>query len=270
MQKKLSIIFSGSDQINNTNFVMGLQEKLGMSFPISGGSIPNNLNQKRSPISFNQELLRDAAWGILWSGKINFNLITKHSWQPLGKPRYVTKAERNIVNEIDEAPAVNLYKEYFSKNTAEIGRDIKRLSAFYPLGIRTEEKNEFLLRSATSIKPDGSLVFSGDVPQGSSIRLMISSKQACLNTAKEVAQSILKNAAGKKIRFALILNSLSRFTVLGRSANQEIKIIKNTIGEDIPMAGIFTSAEDAPLNTINYLGRTYIHNNSLAILTMFS
>ena len=97
---------------------------------------------------------------------------------------------------------------------------------------------------------------------------MISSKQACLNTAKEAAQTVAKNMGDKKIKFALILNSLSRYIVLGRSSGQEIKIIKNILGQDVPLAGIFTSAEEAPLNTINYLGRTYIHNNSLAILAM--
>lgn len=268
MRRNLSIVLSGTDRINNTNFVMGLQDKLGKSFPIVGGAIPNNPSQKRNPLSFNQELLPDAAWGILWGGKLNFSLVIKHSWQPLGKPRYVTKANGNVVNEIDDEPAVNLYKEYFSKNTTELSEDIKRLSAFYPLGIRSEEKKEFLLRSVVSLKPDGSLVFLGDVPQGSIVRLMISSKQACLNTAKEAAKTVAKNMVGKKIKFALILSSLSRYIVLGRSASQEIKIIKNTLGEDVPLAGLYTSAEAAPLNTMDYLGRTYIHNNSLAILTM--
>jgi hypothetical protein len=266
-RRNLSIILSGTDKINNTSFLSGLQEKLGKSFPIIGGSITSELDPKNYPLFCNQERLRDAAWGILWGGKLNFSLTIKHSWQPLGKPRCVTMASGNIVNEIDNEPAADLYKEYFSMNAEELNKSIKHLSASYPLGIRIEN-NEFIIRSAVALRKDGSLVFTGDVPEGSIVRLMISSKQSCLNSAKEAAETVLKNMGAKKIKLVLILNSLSRYIVLGRQAGREISIIKETLGEDVPIAGLYTSTEEAPTNTINYLGRTYIHNNSLVMLTI--
>ncbi|MFA7272186.1 MAG: FIST C-terminal domain-containing protein, partial [Candidatus Omnitrophota bacterium] len=128
--------------------------------------------------------------------------------------------------------------------------------------------NDYLLRSIVSIESDGSLVFRGEVPQGSYVRLMISSKEACLLSASNVAKTTLRNVGGKKIKFAFILNSLSRNILLGRQAIQEIKLIRDILGEDVPLSGIYTSAEQAPLNSINYLGKTYFHNNSIALLTI--
>jgi hypothetical protein len=97
---------------------------------------------------------------------------------------------------------------------------------------------------------------------------MISSKEACLASASSAAKTALKNTGGKKIKFALIFNSLSRNVILGRQATQEIKLIRDILGEDVPLAGIYTSAEQAPLNSINYLGKAYFHNNSIAVLTI--
>ncbi|MDD5196824.1 MAG: FIST N-terminal domain-containing protein [Candidatus Omnitrophota bacterium] len=265
VRRNLSVIFSNTSAVYNSNFITGLQEKLGRSFPLVGASITAH---KESCLYFGPEILHNAACGILWGGKLNFNLEIGHGWQPLGKPRYVTRSLGDIVNEIDGVPAANLYKEYFAKEIPELKKELKRLSVFYPLGLRISENNDYLLRSIVSIESDGSLVFRGEVPQGSYVRLMISSKEACLLSASNVAKTTLRNVGGKKIKFAFILNSLSRNILLGRQAIQEIKLIRDILGEDVPLSGIYTSAEQAPLNSINYLGKTYFHNNSIALLTI--
>ncbi|MDD2679203.1 MAG: FIST N-terminal domain-containing protein [Candidatus Omnitrophica bacterium] len=265
VRRNLSVIFSNTEALYSSSFITGLQERLGMSFPLVGASITDH---KESCLYFGSEILRNAACGILWGGKFNFNLGIEHGWEPLGKPRYVTRSQGDIVNEIDGAPAVNLYKEYFAKEIPWLKKELRRLSAFYPLGMRISEKKEYLLRSIVAIQDDGSLVFRGEVPQGSSVRLMISSKEACLLSASNAAKTALKNMGGKKIKLALILDSLSRNILLGRQAAQEIKLIQDILGTDVPLAGIYTSAEQAPLNAINYLGRVYFHNNSIAVLTL--
>ena len=269
VRRDLSVIFSNTSMGDYSNLLTGIQEKLGKSFPLVGASLPKNIDHIENHLYFNREILDNSACGILWGGKLNFSLGVEHGWQPLGKPRYVTRAQGDTVNEIDGMPAVNLYKEYFGKETLELNRVLKHISIFYPLGIAVSEKKEYLLRSVVSIKNDGSLLFRGEVPEGSMVRLMISSKDACLASATGAAQAAFDNAKGKKIKFALVLNSLSRYALLGRQAAQEIKIVKNALGEETPFAGIYTAAEQAPFGSSNYnLGKTYIHNNSITILTI--
>jgi len=269
VRRNLSVVFSNTDTAESSNLVKGLQEKLGRSFPLVGGSVSKSMDDKESCVYFDSEILNNAACGILWGGKLNFSLGVGHGWQPLGKPRYVTRAALDTVNEIDGAAAVNLYKEYFGKEISELKKELARLSVFYPLGIAVSEKKEYLLRSVVSIKNDGSLLFRGEVPEGSMVRLMISSKESCLESAAKAAQIALNNLKGKKIKFALVLNSFSRQALLGRLAAQEIRLVRDTLGIDVPLAGIYTSAEQAPLSSINYnLGETYFHNNSIAVLAV--
>lgn len=269
VRRNLSVIFSNTEAAQSSGLITGLQEKLGKSFPLIGASIPRNVDHQENSLYFNAEILNNASCGILWGGKLNFNLGIEHGWQPLGKPRYVTKATADVVQEIDGQAAVDLYKEYFAKEIPELKRELKRISVFYPLGISISEKKEYLLRSVVAIRNDGSLVFQGEVPQGSAVRLMISSKESCLASARKAAEAAVKNMEGKKIKFALVLDSLSRYTLLGRQATQEIKIVREILGENVPMAGLYTSAEEAPLGFISYsLGKTYFHNNSIAVLTI--
>jgi len=56
--------------------------------------------------------------------------------------------------------------------------------------------------------------------------------------------------------------------LLGRQENIEISAIKEVFGADVPILGAYTLAEEAPLNSTDYLGTSYFHNNSIAILAM--
>ena len=268
IRRSLSVIFSDLHPEDNSNFILGFQEKLGSSFPLIGASILKNVENKKNSLYFSQEAINDAGCGILWGGKLNFGLGTRDGWQPLGKPHHITKASGNIVYEIEGEPAVNLYKEYFAKEAFELNNNIKHISIFYPLGISVSEKKEYILRSVLRINDDGSLAFQADVPQGCVARLMISSKESCLEGTAKAAEDATRNLAGKKIQFALIFNSFSRYARLGRQATQEIAIIKDILGKDVPLGGIYTSLEQAPLNSINYLGKAYCYNNSITILTI--
>jgi len=269
VRRNLSILFSNADTSESSNLVRGIQEKLGRSFPLVGGSVPKKTGHQENSVYFNTEILNNAACGVLWGGRLNFSLGVGHGWQPLGKPRYVTKAGQDTINEIDGGPAVNLYKDYFGKEIYDLRKELKRLSVFYPLGIAVSERKEYLLRSVVSINDDGSLLFRGEVPQGSLIRLMISSKESCLESAAKAAQIAVNNLKEKKIKFALVFSSFSRYALLGRRSGQEIRLVRDALGKDVPLAGIYTSVEQAPLSSLNYtLGETYFHNNSIAVLAV--
>jgi len=269
VRRNFSVIFSNTDTAESSNLVKGLQEKLGKSFPLFGGSLPRKADLRENCVYSDAETLNNAACGVLWGGRLNFSLGVGHGWQPLGKPRYVTRCALDTVNEIDGAPAIDLYKEYFGKEAAELKKEQRHLSIYYPLGIAVSERKEYLLRSVVAIKNDGSLLFRGEVPEGSMVRLMISSKDSCLSSARKAAQAAADNLQGRKIKFALILDSLARYTLLGRLAAQEIRVVRDVLGEDVPLAGIYTWAEEAPFSSLNYnLGETYFHNNSIAVLAV--
>lgn len=266
VHRDLSITFSDGLIQGGSGLIFGLQERLGRSFPLAGASASDNLAFAKTYVYFNGEALTDAACGILLGGKLNFGLGAKHGWKPLGKPRSITKSKGNIVEEIDGAPAVKLYEEYFAKDIAELKKDLKRISIFYPLGIYLSGEEEYLLRNILSIEDDGAIVFQGDVPQESLVRLMIGTQESCLAATRQAAEEVKNSLLGHRSNFALIFDSASRYMLLGRQANKELEIIKEVLGEDTPIMGLYTYGEQAPLKAINYLGRTYFHNQTVTIL----
>jgi len=248
-----------------SNLILGLQEKLGTSFPIIGASASDNLKFEKTYTYYNQDISNDSACGIIWGGKLNFGWGIKHGWKPLGKPRTITKSKSNVVYEIDGLPATKIYEEYFSRNIEGLRKELKRISTFYPIGIYLRDEEEYLLRNIHLIENSGALVFQGNVPEGSEVRLMIGTKESCLNATEQACEQAKNWLPGKNLSFALVFDSISRYLLLGRRAIKEIEII-NTELNNIPILGLYTYGEQAPLKATNYQGRAHNHNQTITIL----
>lgn len=266
IQRDLAIIFSDGMIEEGSNFIYGLQEKLGTSFPLIGASASDNLHFLKTYTYFNHEVTNNSACGVILGGKLIFNWGIKHGWKPIGKPRSVTKAKANIVYEIDNEPAARVYEEYLARDLIELRKELRRISIFYPIGIYLQGEEEYLLRNIHSIENDGSLIFQGNIPEGSSIRLMIGTKESCLEAAQQAINEVQNGMHSKKISLILIFDSISRYILLGRGAIKELEIIKSTVGQNTPIIGIYSYGEQAPLRAINYQGRTHFHNQTINIL----
>ncbi|MDD5155455.1 MAG: FIST N-terminal domain-containing protein [Candidatus Omnitrophica bacterium] len=268
IQRRLAIILSDGLMEDGSGFIYGIQEKLGGNFPIVGASASDNLRFLRTMIYSHQEVITNAACGILWGGSLNFGLGIKHGWKPLGKPRHVTKAEGNIVYEIDGAYAAKLYEEYLACDVAQLKKELKIVSIFYPIGVYLADKEEYLVRNILAIRNDGALVCQGNIPSDSQIRLMIGTKESCLAAAREAAGQAKKALVSGKAEFVLMFDSISRYMLLGRDAVKELEIVKNEFGSGVPVLGFYTYGEQGPLSAVSYQGKAYSHNQTITLLAI--
>ena len=274
LPRNLSLIFFDRLIEESSNFIYGLQEHLGHSFPCIGVSASDTAQSLKTSLYFNQGTINDGCAAILWGGRLTFGLGIQHGWKPLGKPRTVTASSDNIVKTIDGEPAVKLYKEYLACDIPKLKKDLKHLSLFYPIGVFLEGEQEYLLRNILTIEEDGSLVCQGNIPQTSTIRLMISTKETCLAATYQAIDEAKKNLSGQVIRLtkektarvAIVFSSISRYTLLRRDAKRELEIIKENLEPNTPIIGLYTYGTLAPLKASSYRGRAYFHNQTIAIL----
>ena len=268
VRRDLSMVFCDGLIEGNQEFLNGLQERVGKSFPLVGASASDNLRFSKTYVYFEDQILSDAACGILWGGKLNFGLGIKHGWKPLGKPRTVTKSSGNIIYEIENQPAAKLYEEYLACNLESLKKELNYISKFYPIGIYLSGEEEYLLRNILFIGNDGSLHLQGEASENSQIRLMIGTKESCLEATHYALGEVKKDLGGNKLNILFMFDSSSRYALLGRDSQKELQIIKEQLGEYTPIAGIYTYGEQAPLRAINYQGRSYLHNQTINLLAI--
>jgi hypothetical protein len=262
------VFFADGSFQNNTMFVRGAQEVLGNGFLIAGAVSTAEHASTRTRQFFQQQCLQDAATGMIIGGQIKMAVSSHHGWRPLGKPRAVTRVDGHVIRTINNEPAIQIYREYFGQEADLLETSkMSNVSLLYPLGIYSEEENGYILRNPVEILGDGSIVCQGEVPEDSEVHLMIGNKDSCKEAALKAALEI-QEKMGPHIKVLLIFESIARHKVLGRSALQEIKIIRDVLGPQIPLIGMYCYGEIAPFQMSENMVKTHLQNESLIITAL--
>jgi hypothetical protein len=264
------IILSDSLNVNSTDILRGSQEIMGTKFPIIGGSASDNLQFQRTYQYFNNTIYTDSIIGILISGNIKIGTGKAHGWHPIGKPHKITKSEFNIIKEIEDRNAIELYKEYMGKGLDELKLGgIAKLGLSYPLGIPLEEKEEYLIRIPLEILDDKNLMLSAEINEAEDINLMMGDKKSALEAAKKACREALENIEKSNIKFAIVFSDIGRLHLFKNEPQSETEIIKEILGEDIPFFGCYTLGEYAPINSAEDTGQSYSQSHIISV-TVFS
>jgi len=260
------------------DFIAGFQANqanTGKNFPFICVALSSQNDLNHSWLYFNNDVFNNSCAGIILGGKITFGAGIKHGWKPLGKPHVVTNSVSNIINSIDEKPAVLLYEEYLGYDFDKLRKYLKKLSISYPIGVFIPGEEEYLLRNVISVEDRGALVCQGSIPEGSAIRLMISTPKTCLDAVtgavkaaqKKLNDLSLKLSSAEVSRFAIVFSSISRYNLLRKDIKKELDFIKESLG-GIPFLGIYAQGVMAPLLPNIYPRQIYSHNQDFSILIM--
>jgi len=271
---KLICMFADGLTVNPAAIIRGLESATASSVPIVGGSAGDNGQFKQTFQYFNGQILSSAVVGVAFIGKLEFSIGVRHGWIPIGTPKIVTSSEGSVVHEIDHEPALAFYERYIGPEEAQRLSEstLGEIALSYPLGVRDDATGEMLLRAPFFVNDAGGITCGGEVPQGATVQLMIGSKEEAVVAAQQSAEQAYRSLGMKPVA-ALIFSCHVRNTLFSNkeTASEEVLAVSNVIGTDVPIAGFYTYAEQAPLagNTHNFkLCKTDTHNETLVTVLL--
>jgi len=248
---KLALILPDVLTGNGADIVRGLQKVLGENFLIAGGAAGDDFLFKKTYQYYNDQVLDESVVGVIIEGDLKFGIGVRHGWKPIGACKKVTKSEGSVLYELDNKPAMHIYEEYFGRKAEELKSEpLARLAITYPLGLRIQNSDEYLIRDPITAGEKGEITCAAEVPYGSEINLMLGSKKDAIQAASKAAEQCIeefKEKNGSKITTALIFNCIARDKVLGRDAKKEIDVIRKALGDSVEMIGFYTYGEQAPI-----------------------
>ena len=241
---------------NSSSIVQGLKLALG-STPVFGGATADRRDAKHDYQFFKTEVLSDSVPVLLFAGNIMFSHGVASGWHPIGKRGIVTKADGNIVYEIDAKPALEFYSYYFEHFTPD---------AAYPLAVFPPGEDKFFLRGVNSYDPElGSLTTVGGVPEGSTVQIAEASQEDILTASRSSFSDAWENYPGEEPAAAIFFSCAWRRWILGSQTGQEYKAIATYLKQPLPSCGFYTYGEIAPLRES---GQTFFHNTTFATLVI--
>jgi small ligand-binding sensory domain FIST len=205
-----------------------------------------------------QRLYREGTIGIALTGNIVLETIVAQGCRPIGKPLQVTKADRNIILELDEQVPLIVLRDLIA-SLSEQERTLAQHSLF--VGVAMDEfklalqQGDFLIRGILGVDPTAGAIAIGDrVRPGQRLQFHLRDAQASAEDLELLLQSYQdqRNTEPSAVA-ALMFACLGRGEGLYGKPNFDSELFRRYI-KDIPVGGFFCGGEIGPVG-----GRTFLH-----------
>ncbi len=242
--KHLFVLSEGSF-VNGSSLIVGLEENINNLVSITGGMCGDDTRFEKTVASYKENPKPGEVILIGFYGDtLDISFASFGGWIPFGPERKITSSKGNILFEIDDQPALDLYKKYLGEKANEL----PQASLLYPLNVTPEGKTEPVVRTILGINNENnSMVLAGDVPVNSRVQLMMASIDGIAEGAQHAAEIAMENRKLKP-QIALIVSCIGRKLVMNQRVEEEIEQVREIIGENVPIAGFYSYGEMAPFN----------------------
>jgi hypothetical protein len=236
-----------------------LQDAVGSATPIFGALAGDQWRQKSTRQFCGTEVLQDSIPVLLLCGDLHFSYGVATGWHQVGEVGTVTRACGAVVHEIDGAPAIDFYRKYLgpaANPTAEL-----------PLAILNAHDATEYLRASWGVVDEatGAVTFLATVPQGARVRLTLADRDEILTgCAESLAIARANFPAGVEPAVALFFSCAARKILLGTRTEEELNLIRGSLGAAVPACGFYGYGEISP-HMGDATGTKY-HNESFVSL----
>lgn len=252
------LIFSDGLKVNGTALANGLTSVLGEHVVISGGLAGDGSRFKETLIGFNEAPNSGNVAVIgLYGDALESAAASMGGWDSFGPSRKITKAKSNVLWELDNKPALQVYKEYLGKHAAELPAS----ALLFPLSLSVENKKHKVVRTILSIdEQTGAMTFAGDLPVGAEVQLMKSNIDKLVAGAEGAAQRCELSGPPE---FALLVSCVGRRLVMGQRTEEEIEAVQQAIQtQSFPLTGFYSYGELSPQGKLE---RCDLHNQTMTV-----
>ena len=253
------MVFSEGIKVNGSELVSGLNEVI--QVPVTGGLAGDAARFETTLVGLNSLPESGNIVGIGFYGeslKVGYGHFG--GWDPFGPERRVTKSDHNILHELDNKSALELYKTYLGDKAKELPGS----ALLFPLGMRVKPNDTILTRTILAINPDGGMVFAGDLPQGATVQLMKANFEKLIDASATAAEQTL-SVVGSESEFALLISCVGRKLVLGQRIEEEVEAVRDVLGELPIISGFYSYGE---ISTLLETPSCELHNQTMTITVM--
>ena len=205
--------------------------------------------------------------GAYLSGNFNVHIDITQGCQPISAPMTITKAEGNLIHEIDDRPAIEVFAKLLKGPLAE---DLRRalMVLFVGLPSSREENSvasgKYLVRNIVGLDPDkGILGVAEQVSEGEAMIFAMRDGQRAREDLDQMLRRQIEKLNGRKPAFGMYFNCCARGNSLYGIPGIDSAYIRQALG-DFPLIGMFGGYELAPLGRANHL---FAYTGVLALLT---
>lgn len=259
----LAAVFVLSDgiDVNGSALAAGLAAGTDSSVVVTGGLAGDGSRFERTWVLVDGHAQAAHVTAIGFYGTaLEVGYGSEGGWTVLGPERVITRAEGNVLLELDGQPALELYKSYLGDRAV----DLPASALLFPLAVHAGgDGDRELVRTILGVdETRQSMTFAGDVPQGSTAQLMRGTAERLVEAAQTAAASA--RLPGDEPSLAIAVSCIGRRLYLGQRVEDELEAVTNGLGPNCGLVGFYSYGELSPMSA----GTCDLHNQTMTITVL--
>ena len=190
--------------------------------------------------------------GVLFSPDVAVSTRLTQGCSPIGTRHQVTRAEENLVLELDGRPALDVLKEDVGEVLA---RYLRKVAGYIFVGLPIEgaDTGDYLVRNLVGLDPVTGTIAIGDyLPVGSPMLFCRRDGRSAVDDLRRMLAE-LKTTLKQPPRGGIYCTCIGRGINLFGANSEELTMIRNELGE-FPLAGFYANGEISNNRLYTYTG----------------
>ena len=257
-------VLSDGLNVNGSELVRGLNDTLGDHVIVTGGLAGDGADFNQTWVLAGDELGAGLIAAVGFYGEhVQISHGSQGGWDTFGPTRRVTRSEGNVLFELDDQPALELYKRYLGDRAS----GLPATGLLFPLAVRQHEgADKVLVRTILAVDEENqSLTFAGDIPQGSYAQLMKANYERLIDGAQQAAEAAAPPQAASDT-LLISISCVGRRLVLGERSEEEIEVVLDAMPARTHQLGFYSYGELSPFTSGP--GPCDLHNQTMTVTTI--
>ena len=234
--------------------------------PVVGGLASGAEEPGQNVLLLDSGRYREGAVGVVLCGDVRISCVVSQGCRPIGLPYVITKADRNVIQELGGKPALERLRETFSGLRPE-DRKLAESALFLGLVINeyqaSFDRGDFLIRNLVGIDPQRGAVAVADLVRvGATVQFHV---RDAVSADEDLLALLQPHAAADRPPSGILLFDCNgRGTRMWDAPNHDVTCIDASLG-GVPTGGFFCAGELGPIG-----GQNFVHGHTASVAMLSS
>ncbi len=257
------LVYAEGLAINGAQLAEGLATTLPRDVAVAGGLAGDGDRFERTWVCQGDRLgAGQVVAAGLYGEALQARCSSNGGWEPFGPVRCVTRSNGAELLELDNEPALRVYKRYLGDLAAQLPAS----ALLFPLAVRVaQDSSDHIVRTVLGVHEEaGSLLFAGDIPQGAFAQLMRASPEHLIHAAERSGRCARPAEDAAQDCLSIVVSCVGRRLVLGQRAEEELEAALHALPPGALQTGFYSYGELAPMGE----GACALHNQTMTLTTI--
>ena len=213
-------------------------------------------------LALDDRVFEDGAVGLILDGPVAIRTVVSQGCRPIGRPMIITRAQKNLIQELGRRPAVEALREMFEsldqadQALVREGLHVGRVNNEYQ---ESFGRGDFLVRNVMGADDQGAIAITDLVRVGQTIQFHVRDAESADEDLRHLLAADRRAHPDLPPAGALLFTCNGRGSRLFPAPNHDVSAIRDAFGP-IPIAGFFAMGELGPIG-----GKNFVHGFTASI-----